>query len=503
MPVHQAFDFQLSSKTSNGGSTDQKVSSPWRESTVRTSQITAVTPHRTPSHSSSVRGVADFFSPEVFRIVLHNPTTAHQLLKFSQARFCGENLEFLEKVDRFSTLLDELTKTMSEIHTSFTSPDAPRQLNLSHTTMNKLNAGIKKASLTTMPALELIFAEAEEHVEEILATQIYPRFVKHQMTLSAVRALSNDRGKYAGLGDCFCLTNPAMADNPILFASDGFVKVTGYSRADIIPRNCRFLQGEYTDRAAVQRLKTSIGANRESIELLLNYRKTGEPFWNLLYVAPLLNASGEVVFFLGGQINCSTTIHNCSDILRVLSVSDEQVSSNQEPVPPSMPKESTSSRAGFFKSFRSRGPDKVVDNREAGMEQELLNRMENMNFKNQVEMFYTAYSKYLVLSYDSLDIKFFSSGIVDMLYMDPKAITSFVGNNVFKVLSQHATNISKDLKNSVKSSLKVGRAISVDISLLTRRSLALKRSERFALHWTPLKDEHARVRWVVVALAGK
>ena len=43
-------------------------------------------------------GLADFFSSEVFQIVLHNPTTAHRLLKFSQARMCGENMEFLEKV---------------------------------------------------------------------------------------------------------------------------------------------------------------------------------------------------------------------------------------------------------------------------------------------------------------------------------------------------------------------------------------------------------------------
>ena len=43
-------------------------------------------------------GLADFFSSDVFQIVLHNPTTAHRLLKFSQARMCGENMEFLEKV---------------------------------------------------------------------------------------------------------------------------------------------------------------------------------------------------------------------------------------------------------------------------------------------------------------------------------------------------------------------------------------------------------------------
>ena len=45
---------------------------------------------------------ADFFGPGIFQIVLHNPTTSHQLLKFSQARFCGENMEFLEKVRAIS-----------------------------------------------------------------------------------------------------------------------------------------------------------------------------------------------------------------------------------------------------------------------------------------------------------------------------------------------------------------------------------------------------------------
>lgn len=77
----------------------------------------------------------------------------------------------------------------------------------------------------------------------------------------------------------------SMADNPILYASDGFVKVTGYSRSEIIPRNCRFLQGAHTDRQAVQRLKKCVLDNKDSVELLLNYKKNGDPFWNLLYVS--------------------------------------------------------------------------------------------------------------------------------------------------------------------------------------------------------------------------
>jgi hypothetical protein len=42
--------------------------------------------------------MADFFSSEVFNIVIHNPTTAHRFLRFCQSRACGENMEFLQKV---------------------------------------------------------------------------------------------------------------------------------------------------------------------------------------------------------------------------------------------------------------------------------------------------------------------------------------------------------------------------------------------------------------------
>ena len=103
------------------------------------------------------------------------------------------------------------------------------------------------------------------------------------MTLSVTRALATNKNKYAGLGDCFVLTNPSKADNPIVYASDGFVKVTGYERNEIIPRNCRFLQTRQTDRESVARIKKSLDKPAESVELLLNERKDGEPFWNLLY----------------------------------------------------------------------------------------------------------------------------------------------------------------------------------------------------------------------------
>jgi PAS domain S-box-containing protein len=225
-------------------------------------------------------------------------------------------------------------------------------------------------------------------------------------------ALADHRERFQGLGDCFCLTDPSIADNPILVASDGFVSVTGYTRKDIIPRNCRFLQGEQTDPQSTKRLRASIDACEETVELLLNYRKNGDPFWNLLYVSPLLNERGEVSFFLGGQINCSTTIHSCTDVLRVLSVNDDELDKIDEMArnkAPSLRSQASYNgpkpRSAFFKSWRKYNasslpiPSRVRVREEAGMEQELINRVGKLSFRTQVEAFYTAYSKVLLPSY--------------------------------------------------------------------------------------------------------
>ncbi|CZR62126.1 related to nonphototropic hypocotyl protein 1 [Phialocephala subalpina] len=488
----------------------------------------------------NVGNMADFFSWEVFQIVLHNPTTAHRFLRFCQSRACGENIEFLQQVDKYNRLLDEVTQTLASIHKTYTSPDAPRQVNISHHHLRRVSADIRQATQFTLPALDSIFIGAQEHVEKLLASDIYPRFVKHQVTAQATMALADHRERFQGLGDCFCLTDPSIADNPILYASDGFVAVTGYARKDIIPRNCRFLQGDQTDTLATKRLRASINSCEETVELLLNYRKNGDPFWNLLYVSPLLNERGEVSFFLGGQINCSTTIHSCTDVLRVLSVNDDELDKIDEmsrSKPPSVRSQPSTQgpkpRSAFFKSWRKYNASslpvssKVRVREEAGMEQELINRVGKLSFRTQVEAFYTAYSKYLVMTWNAqtqaLLIQHYSPGTIDMLCLNlPNgSIAPIYNKDIFKVLSEHtsspsSSSASKAFRSSVREALKVGKAVSVETGLLTGfeerkgggwfggREDGMRRvEERYVTHWTPLKDEEGRVRWVVLTIAPK
>jgi PAS domain S-box-containing protein len=57
-------------------------------------------------------------------------------------------------------------------------------------------------------------------------------------------------------------TDPGLSDNPITYVNRGFVRLTGYSEAEIIGQNCRFLQGERTAREPVERLRNAIDAGK-------------------------------------------------------------------------------------------------------------------------------------------------------------------------------------------------------------------------------------------------
>lgn len=112
------------------------------------------------------------------------------------------------QVDRYNALLDEVTTIMTEIHQSYTSNEAPKQLGVNVNILRRINAEIKERTASTLPSMEVVFSDAQSEVEGLLRTAVYPRFVKYQMTNSASKALSTDRERYQGLGDCFCLTDP-------------------------------------------------------------------------------------------------------------------------------------------------------------------------------------------------------------------------------------------------------------------------------------------------------
>lgn len=97
------------------------------------------------------------------------------------------------------------------------------------------------------------------------------------------------------------ITNPRLDDNPIVACNDPFLRLTGYSRDEVLGRNCRFLSGADTDARATRTLRSGIRDGRPVLVEVLNYRKDGSPFRNSVMIAPLFGPDGRLEYFLGSQ----------------------------------------------------------------------------------------------------------------------------------------------------------------------------------------------------------
>ena len=101
------------------------------------------------------------------------------------------------------------------------------------------------------------------------------------------------------------VTDPHQPDNPIIFVNHAFVAMSGYAAEEIIGRNCRFLQGPETDRLAIAAIRDAIAARQEISTEILNYRKDGTTFWNALFVSPVFDQQGKLIYYFASQLDVS------------------------------------------------------------------------------------------------------------------------------------------------------------------------------------------------------
>ena len=117
------------------------------------------------------------------------------------------------------------------------------------------------------------------------------------------------------------LADPDLDDAPIIYANKAFERLTGYTQAEIVGRNCRFLQGE--DREQPERYQIAEAMTKhESIEVTLrNYKKDGTLFHNHLKIIPLFDRKQRVIYYLGvqyditQQVNADKEIKALTDLL--------------------------------------------------------------------------------------------------------------------------------------------------------------------------------------------
>jgi sigma-B regulation protein RsbU (phosphoserine phosphatase) len=104
------------------------------------------------------------------------------------------------------------------------------------------------------------------------------------------------------------IADAKLPSQPLIYVNAGFERLTGYSAASVLGRNCRFLQGPGTDPSIAMEIRQAIKAQRECTVEILNYRKDGVPFWNRLSLTPIFDESGHATHFIGIQSDITARV---------------------------------------------------------------------------------------------------------------------------------------------------------------------------------------------------
>lgn len=173
-------------------------------------------------------------------------------------------------------------------------PDSVPILGYYHDTVKALKT-LKYAeavvkNLETIPGLEFtsepngitmtwVLEDKANRVLDVLAKDDLPAFIAYvYVTIVDMALVERVTGKAeivgndfaVGLAEVFTISDPSRSDNPLVFASEEFHRMTQYPSTKALGRNCRFLGGPKTDPNAITRIKASLETEREHCETMLN-----------------------------------------------------------------------------------------------------------------------------------------------------------------------------------------------------------------------------------------
>ena len=116
------------------------------------------------------------------------------------------------------------------------------------------------------------------------------------------------------------LSDPDQEDNPLVYANEAFELITGYSREEIMGRNCRFLQGNDRDQDGIEQIRQAMRENKSVTVTLRNYRKDGELFYNRFSIRLLFDREGRVIYYLGIQYDVTNQVQADDELKRLNAV---------------------------------------------------------------------------------------------------------------------------------------------------------------------------------------
>ena len=94
-------------------------------------------------------------------------------------------------------------------------------------------------------------------------------------------------------------------DHILIYANPAFEHLTGYSVEEVLYQDCRFLQKDDREQPALAIIRQALRAQQPCRQILRNYRKNGQLFWNELSITPYFDPQDQLMYFIGIQKDVS------------------------------------------------------------------------------------------------------------------------------------------------------------------------------------------------------
>lgn len=161
-------------------------------------------------------------------------------------------------------------------------------------------------------AVQVDLAESTDPDSRLLATEIHACVRSSPADTDAwVRLFMSSVMDFDQIGVLVCDASLSMC--PIIFANVGFERTTGYSREAVVGHSCRFLQGPRTDPDSVVTLAEALRTATKAHVKLINYRKDGTVFLNMLALQPIFDCTGMFRFMVALSAEMTDACNFSSD----------------------------------------------------------------------------------------------------------------------------------------------------------------------------------------------
>ena len=219
---------------------------------------------------------------------------------------CSESLGSVERTKARKTRREEVSHPSASSSGRVVDMDADR-LTTEVSRLKKLleaereNSRVLRNDLDNLLKSRETTSESDKEKEGSMLHKRFPSYTSLQDLWLKERSMNV-------LKEGITIVDCSLPDFPIIYANEGFTRMTGYSESETLGRNCRFLQGPKTELAQINILRQAVSQRKSCAVELTNYRKNGELFINYLSLTPIIDNNGKLTHYVGIQSDITELI---------------------------------------------------------------------------------------------------------------------------------------------------------------------------------------------------